>query len=126
MMKSNIKLIMLGSIVIIAGCQCKSAKVQSFIDGTYVNHAQSEYAIADDTLTFSHTDGNHYIIIRKTGYRAIRDGKLLPKKHQLEKAEGDYDSKKGLLTETITGRIFRFDPDKGMLILKQAVYRKLN
>jgi major membrane immunogen (membrane-anchored lipoprotein) len=124
-MKSKVK-IMLCGITLIAACQSKSTKVQSFIDGIYVNHAQSEYAIADDTLTFSHTDVNHYIITRNTGYQAIRDGKLLPKKYKLEKVEGDYDSKTELLNETTTGRVFRFNPDKGILILRQAVYRKIN
>lgn len=124
-MKNRVK-IMLCGIGLIAACQSKSAKVQAFIDGLYVNHAQSAYAIADDTLTFTHTDGQHYSITRHTGYRAIRDGKLLPKKYKLEKAEGDYDPQTNLLNETTTGRVFRFDPDKGVLLLKQAVYHKIN
>lgn len=124
-MKSKVK-IMLCSIAFIAACQSNSDKVQAFIDGVYVNHAQSASAIADDTLTFSRTDGNHYIITRNTGYQAIRNGKLLPKKHKLEKVEGDYDAKANLLDETTTGRVFRFNPDKRVLALKQAVYRKIN
>ena len=124
-MKSKAK-IMLCGIVLIAACQSKTAKVQSFIDGIYVNHSQSEYAIADDTLTFTHTDGKHYIITRNTGYQAIRNGKLLSKKHKLEKVEGDYDSQANLLNETTTGRVFRFNPDKRILLLKQAVYHKIN
>lgn len=125
-MKNTIKLIMLCGVALIAACQSKSAKVQSFIDGMYVNHAQNEYAIADDTLTFIHTDGNHYSITRKTGYRAIREGKPMPKKHKLEQVEGDYNSQTNQLNETTTGRVFRFDSNKGILMLKQAVYRKIN
>jgi len=124
-MKKQLK-IMLCGITLIVACQSKSTKVQQFIDGMYVNHAQSEYAIADDTLTFEHTDGQHYIITRNTGYQAIRNGRLLPKKHKLEKVEGNYDNGTNLLNETTTGRVFRFDPDKGRLILKQAIYRKIN
>jgi hypothetical protein len=124
-MKATFKM-MIAAICLLAACQSKTAKVQSFIDGIYVNHAQSEYGIADDTLTFTHTDGGHYIITRNTGYQAIRDGKLLPKKHKLEKVEGDYDSQTNLLNETTAGRVFHFNPDKRILILKQAVYRKLN
>ncbi len=124
-MKNKAK-IMLCGIALIAACQNKSAKVQSFIDGIYVNHAQSEYAIADDTLIFTHTNNQHYVITRNTGYQAIRNGKLLPKRRKLEKVEGDYDNSTELLNETTTGRVFRFNPDKGILILKQAIYRKIN
>lgn len=124
-MKSKLKLMLFG-IALIAACQSKSAKVQSFIDGIYVNHARGEYGVADDTLTFSHADGQHYLITRHTGYQAIRDGKMLAKKYKQEKMEGDYDPQTNLLNETTTGRVFRFDPDKGILLLKQAVYRKIN
>ena len=124
-MRATFKL-MIAAICLLAACQRKTAKIQSFIDGIYVNHAQSEYGIADDTLTFAHTDGQHYMITRNTGYRAIRNGKLLPKKHKMEKVEGDYDSQTNLLNETTAGRVFHFNPVKRLLILNQAVYRKLN
>ena len=117
---------MLCGIVLTAACQSKSTKVQAFIDGIYVNHARSAYAMADDTLTFTHMDGLNYLITRNTGYRAIRDGKLLPTKLKHEQVEGDYDPQTNLLNETTTGRVFRFNPDKGILLLKQAVYQKLN
>jgi len=123
-MKNKLK-IMLCGIAFIAACQSKAKKVQSFIDGIYVNHAQSEFAIADDTLTFTHTDEQHYIITRNTGYQAIREGRLLPRKRKLEKVEGDYESGTNQLNETTAGRVFRFDPAKGILILNRAVYRKL-
>ncbi|OCX52780.1 hypothetical protein BEL04_00120 [Mucilaginibacter sp. PPCGB 2223] len=125
-MKAIFKLLMLFGIGCIAACQSKSAKVQAFIDGVYVNHAQSVYGIADDTLTFTHTDDQHYLITRNTGYYAIRNGRPLPKKHKQEKFEGNYDSQTNVLNENTTGRVFRFDPNKGVLLLKQAVYRKLN
>ncbi|HWZ35202.1 MAG TPA: hypothetical protein VNW51_03540 [Mucilaginibacter sp.] len=124
-MNSKVK-IMLCGIALIAACQSKTSKVQSFIDGIYVNHAQSEYAIADDTLIFTHTDASHYIITRNTGYQAIRNGRLLTKKHKAEKLDGNYDAQNEVLNETTTGRVFRFNPDKGNLMMKQAIYRKLN
>jgi major membrane immunogen (membrane-anchored lipoprotein) len=123
-MKKQLK-IMLCGIAFIAACQSKTTQVQTFIDGIYVNHAQSDYGIANDTLTFTHADGQHYIITRNTGYQAIRNGKLLPKKYKLEKVEGDYDSQANVLNETTAGRVFHFNPAKRMLLLNQAVYRKL-
>jgi len=117
---------MLCGIAFIAACQSKSAKVQAFIDGVYVNHAQSAYAIADDTLVFTHTNGRHYIITRNTGYQAIREGRLLPRKRKLETFEGDFDPATAVLNETTAGRVFHFDPAKGILVLNRAIYRKLN
>jgi len=124
-MKATFKLI-IGAICLLAACQSKTTKVQAFIDGIYVNHAQSEYGVADDTLTFTRTNGQHYIITRNTGYQAMRNGKLLPKKHKLEKVEGNYDSQTDQLNETTAGRVFHFNPAKRLLLLNQAVYRKLN
>ncbi|QEM09179.1 hypothetical protein [Mucilaginibacter rubeus] len=117
---------MIAGAAFVGACQSKSGKVQAFIDGVYVNRARSEFAIADDTLGFTQADGTHYYITRRTGYQAIRNGKLLPKKFKLEKVEGDYDPNTRLLNETTTGRVFYFDPESGMLRLKQAVYRRIN
>ncbi len=118
---------MLFGMVFIMACQDrKSAKVQQFIDGIYVNHAQGDYAIADDTITFTYEDERLYIITRNTGYQAIRDGKLIPRKFKRQRYEGRYDPQNRVLNETTTGRVFHFDPEKGVMLLKQAVYRKLN
>ena len=125
-MKKLIKHFMVIGMAVITACQSKSAKVRSFIDGVYVNHSQGEYGVADDTLIFTHTDADYYSITRNTGYQAIRNGKLLPKKIKRGKFDGIYDPQNQVLNETTTGRLFRFDPDKGVLLLKQAVYRKIN
>ncbi|MCU1464032.1 MAG: hypothetical protein JWO37_4107, partial [Acidimicrobiales bacterium] len=37
-----------------------------------------------------------------------------------------WDSGKQELDELITGRVFRFDADKKLLLINQAVYHKLN
>ncbi|HEY9002809.1 MAG TPA: hypothetical protein VIM89_15750 [Mucilaginibacter sp.] len=111
---------------VLAACQSKTAKVQQFIDGVYVNQSRSDLSVANDTLTFTHTGAGHYLVTRNTGYQAIREGKLLPKKFERGKFDGIYDPQNRVLNETTTGRVFRFDPDKGELYLKRAVYRKLN
>lgn len=124
-MRIAVKMILCG-LVFITACRDHGGLTPALADGVYVNHAESEYAVADDTLTLRLRGNDHYLITRKTGYQAIREGQLLPKKHKLEKVEGDLDSKTNMLNETTTGRVYRFDPDKGVLILKQAVYRRLN
>jgi hypothetical protein len=43
-------------------------------DGTYVNHSAGRFSIADDTLIVNDT-----VIMNKTGYQKIRNGKALSK-----------------------------------------------
>lgn len=124
MKKRLMKFLMLGGIIVIVACQPRSMEI--FIEGSYVNHAENKYGLADDTLTFIKGGGQHYLITRRTGFQPIRDGKPLVKRYKVESLEGDYDPAKGLLNGTTTGQVFRFDRDKGVLLLKQAVYRKIN
>jgi hypothetical protein len=124
-MKANFKL-MIAAICLLAACQSKINQMQDFIPGTYINAAKGEYAIANDTLTIKQTDGNNYQITRCTSYRAIRDGKLLPEHSKIENLSAVWDSNKRELDDLISGRAFRFDPDKKLLLINQASYQKLN
>ena len=117
---------MLAGIAFIAACQSKSSQVKAFIGGVYVRHSAGAYAVADDTLAFRLLDGDQYSVLRKVGYRAIRQGRLLPKKMQMEELEGVFDAQHLVLNENTTGRVFRFDPISRVLWLKQAEYRKLD
>jgi hypothetical protein len=65
-MKTSIKLLLAG--LLLAGCGTKN------IDGTYVNHSESQFSIADDTLIIADT-----VVINHTGFQKKRDGKLSPK-----------------------------------------------
>lgn len=50
-------------------------------NGIYVNHTDGQYSIIDDTLEIRDS-----VIINRTGFQKIRNGKVLPKefkKHQL-------------------------------------------
>jgi uncharacterized lipoprotein YajG len=124
-MKATVKM-MIAAILLLAACQSKNSQTQDFIPGTYVNAAKGEYAIADDTLVIKLVDGNNYQITRRTTYQAIRVGKLLPKHNKVENLNAVWDNNKQELDELITGRIFRFDTDKKLLLIKQATYQKIN
>lgn len=65
-MKTTIKLGL--ATLLFAACQTKSH------DGIYVNHTEGKFSIADDTLIIRDT-----VITKKTGYKKIISGKLLPK-----------------------------------------------
>lgn len=49
-------------------------------DGTYVNHTEGHYSIADDTLIVADT-----VIINHTGYQKIRNGQTMPKAFKTRK-----------------------------------------
>jgi type IV pilus biogenesis protein CpaD/CtpE len=113
-------------VLLMASCQFKSTQTQSAIPGTYVNYAKGEFGEANDTLVIVQVDGNSYLITRKTTYRAIRNGKLLSKHRKVKKLNGTWDVQKQELDETTTGRIFRFDVAKRLLLINQAKYSKIN
>ena len=117
---------MVAAILLLAACQSKNKQTQDFIPGTYVNSAKGDYSIANDTLLIRSIDDTHYQITRRTTYQAIRNDKRLPAHHKEEKLNAVWDKDKQELDEPITGRIFRFDADKKILLINQAVYRKLN
>ncbi|MES2375408.1 MAG: hypothetical protein V4553_02455 [Bacteroidota bacterium] len=65
-MKTIIKLLV--AALLLAGCGPKNN------NGTYVNHTEGEFSIADDTLLIADT-----VVINHTGFQKKRNGQLLPK-----------------------------------------------
>jgi hypothetical protein len=47
-------------------------------DGTYVNHTNSQFSTVDDTLILNDT-----VMLNKTGYQKIRNGKVLPRAYKI-------------------------------------------
>jgi hypothetical protein len=60
--------------LLLTACQRKNH------DGTYVNHSEGQFSIADDTLIISDT-----VVWNRTGYQKIRDGQTLPKATKVRK-----------------------------------------
>lgn len=100
---------------------------QTDLNGTYVNHAASEFSIADDTLVIEHVRGLDYLIHRKTGYFLLDDNGR-PGKWVLEKEEWKavYDEGSGTMTENSKGRVISFDRDKGILKLENSLFQRIN
>jgi len=97
------------------------------LNGTYVNHAASEFSIADDTLIVEHVKDLNYLIHRRTGYFLLDDsGK--PGKRVLEKEEWEvvYDEGSGTMTENRKGRVISFDREKGDLKLENSLFQRIN
>jgi hypothetical protein len=111
----------------LSACSSGSEAVISFIPGTYVNQAQSEFSVANDTLVIEqakNTD-NIYLIIRKTGYRRITDGKVQQLQHQVRHWTGTWDIQKQLMQIMQTGNTLIFQPDKNNLLNGNSEYWKL-
>jgi hypothetical protein len=71
-MNTSLKLLL--AALLLAGCSPKR------IDGTYVNHTEGQYSIADDTLIVADT-----VVINHTGFQKKRDGQLWPKAYKIRK-----------------------------------------
>jgi hypothetical protein len=95
---------------------CTSKKID-FAAGTYVNHAESEYSVADDTLIIA-TD---YHVTRRTTYH--RTGGQ--PRHLVKQFNGVWDENKKMLTLTQTGTQLLFRPAEKILLLGNSVYHQL-
>lgn len=107
---------------LLGGCQL--AGTGGTITGTFVNAAASELAEARDTLEITSGGGGHYVVERRTAFRAIRSGKYLPERHRVQRFEAVWDAKSRQLDELTTGRVFRLD-SHGDLHIRQALYRRV-
>lgn len=105
---------------------CKGGSASS-ITGTYVNHASSEFSIADDTLVVEHDKDQNYLIHRKTGFQvmneSVKKGKL---QHETEEWKAVFDEGSQSMTENRKGRIISFDLAKGVLRLENSKYERIN
>ena len=126
-MKTLIVKLMLLPVSFLAACNSKNDKAIESIPGTYVNHAQSLYSIADDTLQIIQDGGNEnsYLISRKTGFRRILNGKLQPEEHQVKSFNGLWDEKKQILQITQSEIVLIFQPDRKKMTLQNSEYKKL-
>lgn len=126
MMKTQILNSLLLPISLLAACSGQLARTRDFIPGTYVNHAQSNYSIADDTIQITPgTTENTYHILRKTGFRRIRDSKLQAPEHKVKSFTGLWDAQKQTLQLTQNGTVLLFQPDSAQLVVENSAYRKL-
>ena len=97
------------------------------MSGTYVNHAASEFSMADDTLVLSPLDGDRFQVNRKTGYRLLdesgKPGKLIL---ESETWEVLWDEALGAFQDRRKGRTISFDRKTGELVLESSRYRRMN
>jgi len=97
---------------------CTNHPTTAFTAGTYVNHAESAYSVADDTLIIT----NDYQVARRTSYHRTNS----QPQHLLKHFNGVWDESKQVLTLTQIGTVLLFRPAEKTLLLGNSIYRKIN
>lgn len=93
----------------------------------YIYAGGTEFSKGTDTLNISlyeETAGT-YIILRKTGFNRILEGKLQPKEYKTEKMLAVYNEKSQQLQDMKTGRLFSFNVEKKELLFGTEAYQKI-
>jgi hypothetical protein len=114
--------IMLGIVL----AACNALKDKSILEGTYINHSEGKYSVADDTLMVEEGGGNLVLIHRRTGFNRVVDGELGKREYEKEEWKAVWDRDQGILRELRKGRLLYLDQDSARLILGKRVYRKVN
>ena len=101
--------------------------VRDFIPGVYVKQSESEFSKAFDTLRVNVYDaaGNTYLVIQRTGFQVIKDGKLQPKQYRGSKEVAVLDESTHQLQEMQSGRYLTFSPENGTVLAGPAEYKKI-
>jgi hypothetical protein len=108
-------LIFAGLLSVMAACNQNN---NHFVAGTYVNHAESQYSVADDTLIIA----GDYRVTRRTTYH--RTGGQ--PRHLRKQFNGVWDENKKVLTLTQTGTQLLFRPAEKTLLLDNSTYHQIN
>lgn len=105
----------------------KSNAIREFMPGAYVRHTSHEMGEEWDTLRISPSGeiGNDYIIQRGWAYQRISDGVKQPVDYKTEKRKAIFDEQTMVLTETKSGRVISFVPEKNILLSETREYEKL-
>ena len=109
------RILFAGLLLIMAACT--QSKVTNSIAGIYVNHAESAYSIADDTLIIA----KDYRITRRTTFK--RKGGM--SQHKVKNYTAVWDESKQALQITQNGTLLLFRPDENKLLIENSEYRKL-
>ncbi len=117
------------SAVLLTACggndEVKSTK--SKISGTYVHQAESDYSKAMDTLVVTAYDAKAgtFLILRRTGFHRIKNGKLQPKETKQERMITVWDEETHQLQEVKEGKLFTFPSTGKELLAGTAKYQKI-
>ena len=111
----------------IAACHRNDGTRES-IPGTYVNHAEGEYSIADDTLevTPDSTQEHTYRILRRSTFVRINEGDKGNPVRQREEWTVLYHPETQILQDIRKRRNIPLQPESGSLTVERRKYIKVD
>ncbi len=119
----------LATAFVLAGCNSlsKSNDAKESMPGIYTRQSEGEFSKAMDTLIISANNekAGTYLIIRKTRFNRIVDGKLQPPEYKTEKMIAGYNEKNQQLQDMKTGRLFSFNVKTNELLFGTETYQKI-
>jgi hypothetical protein len=126
-MKRTYGLLLLSVVLTACGGNEEVAGAKSTITGTYVRQAESEYSKAMDTLIITPYDAKAgtFIIIQRTGFHRIKDGRLQPKENKQERMITVWDEETHQLQELKKGKLYTFPATGRELLAGTAKYLKI-
>lgn len=124
-MKAFIKIMLLP---ISLWAACTNSQTTNFIPGTYVNHAESAYSIANDTLVIvpAPQNPNSYQVTRRTTFWRKAENKVQPPQHKVKTFTAIWEESKQTLQLTQNGTVILFQPGSNELTVENSTYRKIN
>ena len=122
----KIRIIMAGMALGVVACNA-SKKTTDFIPGTFVNHAESAYSVADDTLVISadRDNSNSYHIIRRTGFQRKNRNRVQAPQYKVKTFTGIWNEQQQTLQLTSNGVLIIFHPDVAQLSIESSIYSKI-
>ncbi len=126
-MKKTYGLLLLSVVLTACGGKEEMAGTKSTISGTYLRQAESEFSKAMDTLVITPYDAKAgtFIIIQRTGFHRIKEGKLQPKENMQERMITVWDEETHQLQELKKGKLYTFPATGRELLAGTAKYLKI-
>lgn len=126
-MKKTYGLFFMAVLITACGGNQEVVNTKSSISGSYVRQAESEYSKAMDTLIITPYDANAgtFIILRRTGFHRIKDGKLQPQEKKQERMVSVWDEDTHQLQELKEGKLYTFPAGGRELLAGTAKYKKI-
>lgn len=127
----NVQFLFIAFAAVLFSCsspkQKQTAKITSFITGTYVREFEGEYSKGHDTLIINQPDAanDFYTIQHNSSYQKIRNKQLQPVEHKTENWTAIFNEQTNILLEQKMGKQITFLSDNNELMLGSSHFKKI-
>lgn len=103
---------------------CSGNPVRESIPGSYVSSTTGTFGQSTDTLIIEHEEDLHFLIERRTQWRALQNGQWQTPQFKVKREEWLYDRSTHSLNAE-SGRQISFYPKKHLLMLGKRTFQKI-